>query len=105
VPLIVVNQNGFSDFKVLLNKDDGSGDFADGRGPLDGPVGDIAIPLRFGDGKLTWRERGSTPRAVTLWKGGRGGFSAQSATLLVATNSTMRPADLTATARPGVQLE
>lgn len=75
---LVVRQLGISDFKILLNLNDDSGDFAAPVSvPLDGPAGDIRAFDFDTDGKLDIAVNvGGTPNQVVLYKGdGAAGFA------------------------------
>lgn len=76
---LIVRQLGIFDFKILLNRNDDSGDFADPVSvPLDGAVGDIRAFDFDADGFLDLAVNvGGNPNRVVLFKGnGAAAFTA-----------------------------
>lgn len=87
---LVARQNGFSDFKIFLNLDDGSGDFAAPVSvDLDGPVGDIRAFDFDADGHLDLAVNvGGSPNQVVLFENDGAAAFTPMAAFSVATNST-----------------
>ncbi|HRE87940.1 MAG TPA: FG-GAP-like repeat-containing protein [Myxococcota bacterium] len=87
---LVVRQLGFSDFKILLNLNNDTGDFAEPVSvALDGPVGDIRAFDFDADGFLDLAVNvGGAPNQVVLYKGDGSTAFAKMGSFPVATDST-----------------
>ena len=88
---LVVRQLGFSDFKILLNMNNDTGDFAEPVSvALDGPVGDIRAFDFDADGFLDLAVNvGGTPNQVVLYKGDGAAAFTKMGGFPVATDSTV----------------